>query len=62
MDYCYINNSSVSVINNHNSIGYTKTWNEISIKRYLSKNNELPYGVYIDDILPEFTSHQYIKM
>ena len=61
-DYCYINGSSVSAINNHNFIGYTKKWNGISTKRFLSKNNGLPVCVYFDDILPEFAPHQYITI
>ena len=51
-DYCYMNSSTVTFINNHNSIGYTNKRDEISTNRHLRSKNGLPDGVDIDDMLP----------
>ena len=40
-DYFYMNNSTVSVINNHNSVDYTHKRDEISSNIYLRGNNGL---------------------
>ena len=57
-DYCYINSSTIYVINNHNSVDYTKKINKFSINIYLRGYNGLSGGVYIDDMLPAFASNQ----
>ena len=60
-DYFYMNSSTGSEPNNHNSIDYKKIY-EISTNRYLMENNGLPDGVGIDDMLPKYTLNQYVNM
>ena len=43
-DYFYMSISTWSVINNHNSIGYTNNRDEVSTNRYLRGNNGLTGG------------------
>ena len=52
----------MTVINNHNSVDYTKKRDEISTNIYLRGNNGLLHGVYIDDMLPESSPNQYFSM
>ena len=47
--YCYINSSTISVINNHNYIDYTNKGDYFSINIYLRENDGLPDDLEIDD-------------
>ena len=60
-DYCYMNISTGSVINNQNSIDYANKRDEISTNIYLRGKNGLPDGVEIDDLLPASTLNQYVN-
>ena len=57
-----MNSSIVSVINNKNSIDYTKKIYEISTNRYLRENNRLPDGVDIYDMLTVSATNIYVNM
>ena len=57
-----MNTSTGYVINNHNSIDYTKKRDESSTNRYLRGNNGLPDSVEIYYMLPASTPNQYANM
>ena len=61
-NYCYMNSSTGSVINNHNLIDYKNKRNEFSTNRYLWKNNGLPDDVEIDYMSPAYPLNLYVNM
>ena len=60
--YCYINSSTGSESNNHNSIYSTKIRDKTSPNISEMENNRLPDGVGIDIMLPEYTLNKYDNM
>ena len=61
-DYCYMNGSTISESNNHNSVEYTKKRDEIYTNIYVMENNGLTDGVGIGDMLLASALNQYINM
>ena len=61
-DHCYMNSSTGSVINNHNSIDYTNKSMKFFTNRYLGSNNGLPDVVEIDYTLPASAIYQYVNI
>ena len=61
-DCYYMNFSTVSESNNHNTIDYKKKRDEIFTNRHLMKNNGLQDGVGIDVMLPASALNQYSNM
>ena len=61
-DYCCMNSSTISVIQNHNLIKYTHIRYEMSTNIYLRENNALPDGIDLDYIAPASALNQYVNM
>ena len=57
-----MNGYTGSESNNHNSIDYTNTRDEISTNRYLMGKNGLPYAVGIEIMLHISALNQYANM
>ena len=61
-DFCYVNSSTGSESNNHNSVDSTKKIYEISTNIYLMENNGLPDVLVIDDMLSASALNHYSNM
>ena len=61
-NYCYMNSSTWSVVNNQNPIDYTNNIDNITTNRDLKENNGLPGGVDIYDMLPASAPIKYVNM
>ena len=57
--YCYMNSSTESEENNHNSVDSTNKRDEISTNRSVMENNGLTDSVGIGFMFPAYTLNQY---